>query len=280
VILYQPPLLWADVLGRDLWTNPEQTLCFGVRFLVLHEVLDYAKIKFILAVFGVRFLISIMNFTTDFQYHGRDSKAHYVWLKYQSILKGRILDVGADECHLKQYLPDGVDYWGIGLGGNPDQQVNLEIEKVPFPDNSFDCVLCLDVLEHIENIHEIFDELCRVTRRYVIVSLPNPWASFYRMLLSGRYSPGQGLKFYGLPLERPNDRHKWFFSSEEAEKFIEYRSMKNRMQVLQMDNEPSGGSWRGLLKDSVTRLLFRRHFNPKNLIAPTLWAVLAKADNN
>jgi hypothetical protein len=221
-----------------------------------------------------------MNFTTDFRYHDRDTKSQYVWLKYQSILKGSILDVGADECQLKNYLPEGVSYWGIGLGGNPDQQVNLEVEKVPFPDNSYDCVLCLDVLEHIENTHEIFDELCRVSRRYVIVSLPNPWASFYSMLLGGRYSPAQPLKFYGLPVERPLDRHKWFFSTEEAEKFISHRGEKNGMQVLQIDNEPlrTRASWRGKLKVFATKVLLSRNFDARNLVAPTLWAVLAKAD--
>ncbi len=101
-----------------------------------------------------------------------------------------------------------------------DRYVDLERDKLPFPDNSFDCVLCLDVLEHIENIHEIFDELCRVTCRYVIVSLPNPWADFYNMLRFGDYDVDRPLKFYGLPLEPPEDRHKWFFSNEEAEKFI------------------------------------------------------------
>ncbi|GAG42554.1 unnamed protein product, partial [marine sediment metagenome] len=68
-----------------------------------------------------------------------------------------------DECHLKQHLDEGASYWGIGLGEHLDQQVNLEKEKIPFPENSFDCVLCLDVLEHLEHIHQVFDELCRVT---------------------------------------------------------------------------------------------------------------------
>jgi hypothetical protein len=145
------------------------------------------------------------------------------------------LDVGADECHLKQYLDSESTYWGIGLGGNPDQQVNLEIDRIPFPDNSYDCVLCLDVLEHIENIHDVFDDLCRVARHHVIISLPNPWSSYYGMLRHGYYRNDQPMKFYGLPLERPVDRHKWFFSIEEAEKFVTHRANKNNMQIIQMD---------------------------------------------
>jgi len=218
-------------------------------------------------------------FHTDYCYSDRETKARYVWLKYKSILRGRILDVGADECHLKRYLPSDTEYWGIGLGGHPDQLVDLEREGIPFPENSFDCVLCLDVLEHLENIHEMFDDLCRVTRRFVIVSLPNPWKDFYNMLRHGEYQPGQPMKFYGLPFERPKDRHKWFFSSEEAEKFILYRAGKNGMRVIQIDYQGDvheGQGWRRLIRIIARSILFRHDLNLKSIFRGTLWAVLEK----
>jgi len=222
----------------------------------------------------------MQHFRTDYVYVDRETKAQYVWLKYQPILRGNgILDVGADECYLKQYLDDEASYWGIGLRGHPDQQVDLEKEKIPFPDNSFDCVLCLDVLEHLNNIHEIFDELCRVSRRWVIVSLPNPWRSFWSCLRSGDYYPGRPMKFYGLPLEPPEDRHKWFFSSEAAEKFIIYRAAKNRMRVVQMDNYGMGNEgrgWKRLVRTLAMAILFRNTARLHNLNAGTLWVVLGK----
>lgn len=224
-----------------------------------------------------------MRFTTQSSYNDRETKAKYVWLKYQSILNGSILDVGADECHLKQYLGNDVKYWGIGKGGHPDQQVDLEKEKIPFSDNSFDCVLCLDVLEHLENIHEVFDELCRVTRQFVIISLPNPWSDFYHMLLFGDYKLGTPMKFYGLPVEHPEDRHKWFYSNEEAEKFTMYRARENRMQVLQMDNMGflnEGLGIRGRLNAIARSFLFPRNLNSNNLFASTLWVVLEKEGKN
>lgn len=223
-----------------------------------------------------------LRFHTVYRYTDRETKAKYVWLKYQPILQSkRILDVGADECHLKHHLDGDAEYWGIGLGGSPDQQVDLERERIPLPDNSFDCVLCLDVLEHLDNIHEIFDELCRVACRYVIISLPNPYADFYRMLCFGDYRPGLPMKFYGLPLEPHGDRHKWFFSSEEAEKFILYRAGKNDMRVVQMDyygmgNE--GRGWRRLIRELARSILLRRDLNLKALYAGSLWAVLEKPD--
>lgn len=222
-----------------------------------------------------------MIFKTDYRYTNRETKARYVWLKYKAILKGRILDVGADKCFLKQYLGEDVEYWGIGLEGHPDQRVDIEKEKIPFADNSFDCVVCLDVLEHLDNIHEVFDDLCRVLRRYMIISLPNPWTDFYRMLRSGEYRPGQPMKFYGLPLEPPEDRHKWFFSNDEAEKFILYRAGKNRMRVVQMDNYGMGGEghgWHRLFRVLARTILLRSGLNLKNLYVGTLWAVLEKED--
>ncbi|MCP2730018.1 methyltransferase domain-containing protein [Limnofasciculus baicalensis] len=222
----------------------------------------------------------MLKFQTNFRYKERPDKAKYVWLKYQSILKGsKILDVGADQCYLKQHLDENASYWGIGLGGNPDQQVNLEKEKIPLPDNSFDCVLCLDVLEHLDTLHQTFDELCRVTRRYAIISLHSPYADFWNTLRLGEYRVGVPMKFYGIPLEPPEDRHKWFFSNEEAERFILYRAAKNDMRIVQMDNESIAAEERGvrgLLRVLARVILLRRDFNTKNLYANTLWTVLEK----
>lgn len=219
-------------------------------------------------------------FKTDYRYTNREEKGKYVWLKYQSILSGaKILDVGADQCYLREYLDEKTSYWGIGLGGNPDQQVNLEKEPLPFPNNHFDCVLCLDVLEHLDNIHQAFDELCRVTKQYVILSLPNPYANLWSRLRFGDYRPGISLKFYGLPLEPPEDRHKWFFSWEEAEKFVVYRAAKNKMKVLQIDCESvggEGGGRRGWLRTIARNYLLRRDLNLKNLYYGTLWSILRK----
>lgn len=226
------------------------------------------------------YLLARKRFQTNYQYTDRKSKAKYVSLKYQSILgRGKILDVGADKCHLREYINNCEAYWGIGLGDQLDQQVNLENEKIPFPNNSFDCVLCLDVLEHLENIHQVFDECCRVTRQFFIVSLPNPWAVFFRMLRFGDYHPDQPLKFYGLPLDPPEDRHKWFFSYEEAERFILHRASKNKMKVIQKDHERIGSEGRGLrhlVRTFARSFLLRRDLNLKNLYAGTLWIVLEK----
>ncbi len=228
------------------------------------------------------------TFHTDFKFTNRSTKAKFVYEKYKQILHGKILDVGADQCSLKTHLGKNVEYKGIGLGNNPDLQIfDLEKEKISFPDNSFDCVLCLDVLEHLENIHEIFDELCRVSKRWVIVSLPNPWSGFMTFLQTQKYDRDRNIKFYGLPKEREFDRHKWFFSSSEAKDFVKYRAKKNSMGIIDLYVENSNNSglfvpsnWRQkrLLSKIINArsLLFRNDVHFPDLYEGTSWWVLKK----
>ena len=219
-------------------------------------------------------------FYTDFKFSDRTTKAQYVWLKYGSILNGRILDVGADECHLKSYLPANTKYIGIGLGGAPDIQVNLEEGKIPFDDRSFDCVMCLDVLEHVESIHAIFDEICRVSNDWVIIALPNAWNTMYNMLKGDVYKPNQAFKFYGLPVEPPQDRHKWFFSYDEAEAFVRYRAQKCGFVVAQLEPYEignDGGELESIKREKARKELFYEELNIRNLYYGTMWCVLRRA---
>jgi len=41
--------------------------------------------------------------------------------------------------------------------------------KIPFADNSYDVSMLITVLHHISDIEEVFREVCRVTRRFVVV---------------------------------------------------------------------------------------------------------------
>ena len=49
-----------------------------------------------------------------------------------------------------------------------------DISSLPFNDNQFDCVSCLEVIEHLPvPIYETaLKELCRISKKYVIISVP------------------------------------------------------------------------------------------------------------
>ena len=225
-----------------------------------------------------------MEFETNFIYTNRKTKARYTYLKYQPILVGNILDVGADQCYLKEQLDNKANYIGIGLSSDKlDLKIDLEKQLLPYEDNSFDVVLCTDVLEHLDNIHEVFDELCRVSKKYVIISLPNPHSVFWNYVKHGNYNENQHLKFYGLPAEKPDDRHKWFFSTEEAENFVRYKANKNNMEIIQIDIEGNSPNKINFFKKIFLKILLRKNYNlyfdlisNKNLYLGTLWAVLKK----
>jgi len=63
------------------------------------------------------------------------------------------------------------------------------LEAVPFPDASFDTVLCLHTLEHVRNLPRAVSELIRVTRRRLVVVVPRE--RYYR------YTGNYHLNFFG-----------------------------------------------------------------------------------
>lgn len=202
---------------------------------------------------------------TNFVYKNREERAEYTALKYEKFLKDRVLDVGCWNKYLKKYLKKDVEYIGIDIAGNPDVFVDLEKQKIPFPDNSFNCVVCTDVLEHLDNIHEIFDELLRVTKKYVIISLPNCYSANIKDIIRGR----SGLKFYGLPLEKPETRHKWFFNYQEAEEFIMKRAEKNHAKAIEISTIEIKS-----FRNFILKILLGKKY--KNIVYPYLWALIEK----
>ncbi|KKQ37138.1 MAG: Methylase involved in ubiquinone/menaquinone biosynthesis [Candidatus Woesebacteria bacterium GW2011_GWA1_37_7] len=58
------------------------------------------------------------------------------------------------------------------------------IYKLPLKDNSYDFVLCTEVLEHLEKPDKALKELVRVSRKYLALSVPNePFFSLKNLLM-------------------------------------------------------------------------------------------------
>ena len=160
----------------------------------------------------------------------RADRIRYLAGRFERVLAGKVLDVGCDQRTLKTLRPD-LDYVGIDVGGNPDLTVDLEATaRLPFADASFDVVLCSDVLEHLDSLHRTFAELVRVTRKHLLISLPNCWTNARRPVRRGKGAIGH----YGLPASPPADRHKWFFGLSEAIRFCEAMAERHALRIVEM----------------------------------------------
>lgn len=93
----------------------------------------------------------------------------------------RTLDVGCAKGFLVKALDElGVDAYGIDpsvyavSNAHPDvgDKINLDSARsIPYPDNTFDVVTCLDVMDHVplKEVTKTLKELLRVSKEWVII---------------------------------------------------------------------------------------------------------------
>ncbi|TET38237.1 MAG: class I SAM-dependent methyltransferase [Planctomycetota bacterium] len=79
---------------------------------------------------------------------------------------------------------------------------------LPFPDKSFDTVLCLDVLEHVEDDAAALVEACRVARRNVLISVPRA---------DGHTTSASGLAFRHYR----DESHRRYYTEKSFRKLLE-----------------------------------------------------------
>jgi len=75
-------------------------------------------------------------------------------------------------------ITEGVEYTkeAIALGKKLFPNANIKqgsIYDLPYKDGSFDLVVCTEVLEHLENPQKALLEITRLSKKYIILSVPN-----------------------------------------------------------------------------------------------------------
>jgi SAM-dependent methyltransferase len=115
-----------------------------------------------------------------------------------------VLDAGCGEGETIERLGDLLPHPVTGVDLNPesvrfaaerlpgDRFDTADLLSLPFEDDSFDLVLCLEVLEHIPDPRPALAELARVSSGELILSVPHePW---FRLgnLARGKYLAGLG----------------------------------------------------------------------------------------
>lgn len=162
--------------------------------------------------------------------------------------EGTLLDIGArDECLRASIDLSRISYHSADLDAGHDYQIDLE-RKLEFPDAVFDYVVALDVLEHVENIHQAFRELARVTRKCLIIALPNmaTLSKRLRFLLHGSL----GTSKYDLHPECQRDRHRWVTVLPQINQFFEINASRTGFEIEQVVQELGAGRG-GLISGTI-----------------------------
>jgi len=87
-----------------------------------------------------------------------------------------VLEVGIGNGFVARYLKEkGINVTTLDVAHDLRPDVAGSVLAIPFESGSFDVIACYEVLEHLpyENFAKSFEELARVSRRYVLLSLPD-----------------------------------------------------------------------------------------------------------
>ena len=84
------------------------------------------------------------------------------------------------------------------------------------------------------------------------------------------------MKFYNVPTEPSEDRHKWFYGVHEAERFVGERGRMNHMEILQVDREGADLNLKRRLYRLVLKLILHKDVDVDSLWTESVWAVLVK----
>jgi len=96
--------------------------------------------------------------------------------KHRSLLKGRVLNAGAGWRDISHLVDGELVNQDISWPG--DERTNIHIRsplhEIPVDSNHFDTIICLAVLEHVENPEEVVPELYRVLKPggHLILEVP------------------------------------------------------------------------------------------------------------
>jgi ubiquinone/menaquinone biosynthesis C-methylase UbiE len=88
-----------------------------------------------------------------------------------------------------------------------------DIYNLPHKDNSFDLILCSEVMEHVEQPEKALDEIVRVARKYCLLTVPNE--PFFML---SNFLRGKNLSRWGSDMD-----HVQHWNYKEFEKFIKTR---------------------------------------------------------
>ncbi len=114
------------------------------------------------------------------EYHSQKIREAPLWMnEYWRYFEGAVLEIGCGTLiPPKDYLDN---YFGLDISIEALKQIRRKGVKsvlgsglnIPFKEKSIETVACHDVLEHVFEPQKLIEEMCRVSKRRVIIYGPN-----------------------------------------------------------------------------------------------------------
>jgi len=169
-------------------------------------------------------------------YDGEDRFISY-WHQIDNLMKlnpGEILEIGVGNRFLSKYLIErGVNILTIDFDGRLLPSVEATVLNLPFKDNCFDVIAAFEVLEHLPYEYFIMalKEIKRVTRKYVVLSLPDVSRIFFLTVnISGLFKREMKIPFPSKlkqEVHQYNGEHFW----EIGKKKFEFNRIKKDISL-------------------------------------------------
>lgn len=121
----------------------------------------------------------------------KPDKAHYIAKEYdsferfasyyeqiksvQELAPKTVLEIGIGNKTVSNYLKEhGFDVTTLDFDASLKPDKVGDVRKLPFQDNSFDLVMCCQVLEHLpfSDFEKALREIARVSKKHAVISLP------------------------------------------------------------------------------------------------------------
>lgn len=160
-------------------------------------------------------------------YQDRDDRNRWAASFIETFPGRKLLNLGGGgRRYLGKHLGPEWRVHEIDIAGDCDTILNLdEVDRLPFEDDCFDTCCAFEVLEHLEKFHLIANEMYRVSKSSMLISLPNAAVEAFLILRNRRINNnslenGVYSKYFGLPLKVPEDRHRWWLTFEDIVRYF------------------------------------------------------------
>lgn len=165
------------------------------------------------------------------------NRNQFVANKLGNLNGDKVLDIGCRDkvfksCLLGKFEYTGMDYNPQTINNlNDEEYINHNLE-LGIPDKiNFNIINALDVLEHLENIHKVFEQVFKKSNNKVIIALPN--MGYYKFRLNFLFK-AEISKKYTFHSHKVLDRHRWIPNYKSIINFIE-KNKPNGWKISKFD---------------------------------------------